>query len=932
MEQVRLEVRNRSMILDRRDYVFITEDGAEVLRTHTEDLVHRITRYVNRRMRGAARVHGRAQLLGALRQFNSPKEGYTQFVVVETDMVMRLDALRGVKRDYALDEAIVRAIQARRPVDLQAMEAWTRGQGLWVGLSGKNQLLGGKARLAHAGIRTDFPPEKLVARSLLDKPDAFRGEHLWMLVVDDPFLDEVTGDGAFLVASTAPRCVHRTVSQRVRRCLEYEVQDAKRGEVYLRLEFNERVARHDTRILRVVEDGDLLHIEKEETASLDTGAKLVHEAGFKGTAIVVDELPERFRQFPMVNAVSNSSCIKSNALLACHGQEVLWGEGQRGFLLRLPVRMPSTGYERMKGHGNRLSLNVLSTVHSVAPPILERMVEARVDEGPGPVVHGLLWWAERLQPDFPADELPDLPVGTKAQLQEVWGEDFERRFAFGDPPDHMLFDTVGNPRGFVVRGRGGNQVLVPSARLLLSTLGPVEVEGEPGFWFPDYLNTLLQVIRMLDVAPARFAEAVRQLRDNVLGAANQMRKAHSIRVPGIHGVAIVIKGLDSLVVVPDRYGGFVGTIHREPTLNRDGVRRADVVPLAEARRRRIAHPSAAWLLEHLVPSDFEVVLADFDRLSLQNCDNDGDLVYLSHIEASERELGLLEERARRAPGFVDPDERFRALSLGFDKLRAEHEPFDLPPEVVHRACLETAGSARDVGSITHFKYTCQEALAHVGDWDLLGPLARISQAYIDGLKGPHQQSANLFAGLMRVWARMAAPCRAVRVEDVITCVRLSPGLERELRRAGYVDGVDFHSEVEVPHPALADEAFRRMKRPLVAILEEILGNLSEQGLASRAEIKRIRDALESEYGIYPSDHVQDQESLVRERRTRYRAVRQLYGISPLHGLADAEAMAERPLWERLLSLSLDLGGGADALEARAKRAIAHCPSPEHVTF
>ena len=35
-------------------------------------------------------------------------------------------------------------------------------------------------------------------------------------------------------------------------------KDAKRGEIYLRLEFEDKVARHDTEILSVVEDGDAI--------------------------------------------------------------------------------------------------------------------------------------------------------------------------------------------------------------------------------------------------------------------------------------------------------------------------------------------------------------------------------------------------------------------------------------------------------------------------------------------------------------------------------------------------------------------------------------------------------------------------------------------------------------------------------------------------
>ena len=169
METLRLTVRNRTIMLDQREFVFITEDGLEVEHTNTDGVVKRITRHVNRRTRGAAKAHARAQLLGNLRQYNSPKEGYTQFVVVEQTMVERVNRLDGLKREYALDEALVKATQARIPVDLKAMERWVRDRGAWIGLSGKNQILGGKARITRDGLRTDFEPEKLVARSLLDK-------------------------------------------------------------------------------------------------------------------------------------------------------------------------------------------------------------------------------------------------------------------------------------------------------------------------------------------------------------------------------------------------------------------------------------------------------------------------------------------------------------------------------------------------------------------------------------------------------------------------------------------------------------------------------------------------------------------------------------------------------------------------------------------
>ena len=54
------------------------------------------------------------------------------------------------------------------------IERWVRDRGLWIGLSGKNQVLGGKVRLATHGILSDFEPEKLPARSLPDKPEAFK--------------------------------------------------------------------------------------------------------------------------------------------------------------------------------------------------------------------------------------------------------------------------------------------------------------------------------------------------------------------------------------------------------------------------------------------------------------------------------------------------------------------------------------------------------------------------------------------------------------------------------------------------------------------------------------------------------------------------------------------------------------------------------------
>lgn len=291
METIRLEVHHRSIFLDQRPFIFITEDAQGVEETTTQGVVARIERHVRRRLRGRARDFGRAQLLGALRRYNSPKEGYSQFVVVEPSDVERLESLEGTKRDLALDDTVVRAIQARIPVDHLAIERWARDRDLYVGLSGKSPIAGGKARLTREGLVTDFEPNKLVARSLLDKPEAFRGGILRVLVCDDPFVNAVTGDGAFLVKVTAARDCSRVVTQRVRRSLDYQVRDARRGEVYLKLEYESKMARYDTRIRNVKEDGDILWITKEESCRIDTGAKLVNELGWKSTAIVVDQLP-----------------------------------------------------------------------------------------------------------------------------------------------------------------------------------------------------------------------------------------------------------------------------------------------------------------------------------------------------------------------------------------------------------------------------------------------------------------------------------------------------------------------------------------------------------------------------------------------------------------------------------------------------------------
>ena len=126
MEMLRLQVRRRTLLLDRRDFLFITDEGVEILKICTEDVVRHVERWVARRMRGSARVHGRAQLLQALRQFNSPKEGLTQFVLVEEAAANRLVGLVGSARQVALDEAVVRLLQVRHPVDLLSVERWAR--------------------------------------------------------------------------------------------------------------------------------------------------------------------------------------------------------------------------------------------------------------------------------------------------------------------------------------------------------------------------------------------------------------------------------------------------------------------------------------------------------------------------------------------------------------------------------------------------------------------------------------------------------------------------------------------------------------------------------------------------------------------------------------------------------------------------------------
>lgn len=106
-------------------------------------------------------------------------------------------------------------------------------------------------------------------------------------------------------------------------------------------------------------------------------------------------------------------------------------------------------------------------------------------------------------------------------------------------------------------GRGGDRVLVPSARMLLSTLGQVEVEGEPGFHFPDYTDTLLQVLRCLDVRTRAVRRVARAAAENVVVRPTRSSMPH-IRVPGLHGVLVAVKGLGNRIVVPDGVRSYRG--------------------------------------------------------------------------------------------------------------------------------------------------------------------------------------------------------------------------------------------------------------------------------------------------------------------------------------------------------------------------------------
>jgi len=121
------------------------------------------------------------------------------------------------------------------------------------------------------------------------------------------------------------------------------------------------------------------------------------------------------------------------------------------------------------------------------------------------------------------------------------------------------------------------------------------------------------------------------------------------------------------------------------------------------------------------------------------------------------------------------------------------------------------------------------------------------------------------------------------------------------------------------------------------ILEEILGSLEEQWLATRAEVRRIREVLEGRYGVYPVEALRDWASVVAERRETYMAVRRLYTVRPLGGLADVRA-SDRPnapvepppaaecRSRRRRVTAADLGrAGAEALQARGRTTLTATP-------
>ena len=135
----------------------------------------------------------------------------------------------------------------------------------------------------------------------------------------------------------------------------------------------------------------------------------------------------------------------------------------------------------------------------------------------------------------------------------------------------------------------------------------------------------------------------------MIRAANALVDAHSIRVSGLHGVLVAVKGPGNRIVVPDGVRPFRETVHGEPTMNRDGIRDALVEPLGEATRRGVEAPEAKYLLGHLAREDFAIVLTDFERLTRMNRDNDGDLIYVSRLKATEEHLRALDVAAEQAP-------------------------------------------------------------------------------------------------------------------------------------------------------------------------------------------------------------------------------------------------------------------------------------------
>ncbi len=134
----------------------------------------------------------------------------------------------------------------------------------------------------------------------------------------------------------------------------------------------------------------------------------------------------------------------------------------------------------------------------------------------------------------------------------------------------------------------------------------------------------------------------------------------------LHGVLVAAKGLGDRVVVPDEFDPFLGTIHGEPTMNRDGIRSArKFLALTLARREGASGLQAAYLLEHCVPEEFAIVLADsatWLTLVGQDCGRRPDL-RLALAGGGRGPVDGPGEGLTLRPGFVDPQERVGRLKI-----------------------------------------------------------------------------------------------------------------------------------------------------------------------------------------------------------------------------------------------------------------------------